>query len=454
MLQYLLLYATAGSAFIFVRSSGTGNIKTTPTIAAGDFQVSIDGAAFTNITTLPQEVPAGGGAVLLQISAAELTCKQCVVRCVDQTAPKEWDDQLIVFQTYGHASAKHSTLGWLTGDPFTRLGAPAGASISADIAGVQSDTNDIQTRIPASLTGGRMDSSVGAMQADVLTASALATDAVDEIADTVWTENVSAYGATSAGGYLTTIRTSVTTYLDATISSRLAASAYIVPPTSGQIAQEVWNTSLPGAFASGKAGFYLDAAVSSRLAASSYLAGPTSGQIAQEVWNTSLPGAFASGKAGFYLDAAVSSRLASASYVSGPTSGQIAQEVWNTSLPGSYAAGRAGFYLDTAVSSRATSGNVWDALLTDHLLAGSAGLRLYTTQSSGAIHGPVQLDLTQVVPMSNTAQTVGDALNAARADGFGRWELVGNELRLYGGDGTTLVRRFALDHARGPTRRV
>lgn len=72
-----------------------------------------------------------------------------------------------------------------TGDCFTRLGAPAGASVSADIAGVQSDTNDIQTRLPAALVGGRMDSSVGAAAANTLTASALATDAVNEIADGV-----------------------------------------------------------------------------------------------------------------------------------------------------------------------------------------------------------------------------------------------------------------------------
>ncbi len=61
-----------------------------------------------------------------------------------------------------------------TGDCFARLGAPAGASVSADIAGVQSDTNDIQTRIPAALVGGRMDSDVGAMQASVITNTAIA----------------------------------------------------------------------------------------------------------------------------------------------------------------------------------------------------------------------------------------------------------------------------------------
>lgn len=68
-----------------------------------------------------------------------------------------------------------------TGDNFARLGAPAGASVSADIAGVQSDTNDIQTRLPAALVGGRIDASVGAMAANTLTASALAADTVTEI---------------------------------------------------------------------------------------------------------------------------------------------------------------------------------------------------------------------------------------------------------------------------------
>ncbi len=85
-----------------------------------------------------------------------------------------------------------------SGDAFARLGAPAGASIAADIAtrlasasytapanatiaAIEADTQDIQSRLPAALVGGRMDSSVGAMAANTLTASALATDAVAEI---------------------------------------------------------------------------------------------------------------------------------------------------------------------------------------------------------------------------------------------------------------------------------
>lgn len=52
------------------------------------------------------------------------------------------------------------------------------AQTAGDIIG---DTNDIQSRLPAALVSGRMDASVGAMAANTLTASALASDAVTEI---------------------------------------------------------------------------------------------------------------------------------------------------------------------------------------------------------------------------------------------------------------------------------
>lgn len=51
-----------------------------------------------------------------------------------------------------------------TGDNFARLGAPAGASVSADIASVQSDTDDIQGRLPATLNAGRMRSDLEAIE--------------------------------------------------------------------------------------------------------------------------------------------------------------------------------------------------------------------------------------------------------------------------------------------------
>lgn len=74
-----------------------------------------------------------------------------------------------------------------TGDNFARLGAPAGASVSADIAAIEAQTDDIGAAgagltaitalLPAALVSGRIDASVGAMAANVLTATAINADA-------------------------------------------------------------------------------------------------------------------------------------------------------------------------------------------------------------------------------------------------------------------------------------
>lgn len=81
-----------------------------------------------------------------------------------------------------------------TGDSFARLGLPVGASVSADIAGIQADTDNVQARLPAVLVAGRLDSSVGAMAANVVTASSLATDAVQEIRDAVTDDIIDVQG--------------------------------------------------------------------------------------------------------------------------------------------------------------------------------------------------------------------------------------------------------------------
>ena len=64
------------------------------------------------------------------------------------------------------------------------------------------------------------------------------------------------------------------------------------------------------------------------------------------------------------------------------------------------------------------------------------------------------LDLTQAIPISNTAETIGDALNAARAQGFGKWVISGTTLTLYANDGTTSVKSFTLNSATNPTSRT
>jgi hypothetical protein len=65
-----------------------------------------------------------------------------------------------------------------------------------------------------------------------------------------------------------------------------------------------------------------------------------------------------------------------------------------------------------------------------------------------------QIDMSQSVPTSNTAHTIGDALNAARAYGFGKWVINGATLSLYASDNTTIIKTFTLDSGSYPTSRT
>lgn len=64
-------------------------------------------------------------------------------------------------------------------DGITRI--QSGLATAANVSAVETDTQDIQSRLPAALISGRIDATVGAMQTDVLTSTALAASAVTEI---------------------------------------------------------------------------------------------------------------------------------------------------------------------------------------------------------------------------------------------------------------------------------
>lgn len=63
------------------------------------------------------------------------------------------------------------------------------------------------------------------------------------------------------------------------------------------------------------------------------------------------------------------------------------------------------------------------------------------------------LDLTQTIPTANVDQTVGDAFNAARAYGFGKWAINGNNLEYYAPDNLTVIKSLALDNSYYPRSR-
>lgn len=76
-----------------------GSFKASPTIASGDFQVSKDGGAFANLSTLPAVDPAAGVAVKVTLSSTEMNADSVVFKGIDQTAAKEWADILVAIPT-------------------------------------------------------------------------------------------------------------------------------------------------------------------------------------------------------------------------------------------------------------------------------------------------------------------------------------------------------------------
>lgn len=75
-----------------------GNLKTNPTIAAGDFQISIDGGAYANLNTLPAAAPAGSASVTIVVSNTEAAVTNFLtIKGVDQTVPPEWSAYLRSF---------------------------------------------------------------------------------------------------------------------------------------------------------------------------------------------------------------------------------------------------------------------------------------------------------------------------------------------------------------------
>ena len=100
-----------------------------------------------------------------------------------------------------------------TGDNFARLGAPTGVSVSADIAAVQADTDNLQTRIPAALVGGRMDANLGAISTSATAADNLERSTLGIVTGTV-----------GAGSSTTSI-----------VTSALAPAAAVIDQYKGRI---------------------------------------------------------------------------------------------------------------------------------------------------------------------------------------------------------------------------
>src|ERR1035437_2474912 len=89
------------SAFIFYAGlpsvAGANIFKVNPTLAAADFNVSIDGGALAALGTTPAVTPAGGAMVKFSLAAGEMNGDNITIVCSDSDA--EWKDVIINIQT-------------------------------------------------------------------------------------------------------------------------------------------------------------------------------------------------------------------------------------------------------------------------------------------------------------------------------------------------------------------
>ena len=146
-----------GATFYFpLTDRGTEDFEATPvTFAAGDTKIIKDGAAAANSTNVP--VTETYGMYSLTLTATELECATAAITIVDQTGTKLWEDQALIIETYGNASARHQLdldASGLTVSDFTS----AAANINADhvwkrnVANV-CDSSDGDTKTFKSLLG-------------------------------------------------------------------------------------------------------------------------------------------------------------------------------------------------------------------------------------------------------------------------------------------------------------
>lgn len=139
-----------------------------------------------------------------------------------------------------------------TGDAYARLGAPAGASVSADVAAINAKTTNIPSS-PASttnITAGTITTVTN------LTNAPTAGDFTATMKTSIGTA-VAASAVASVTGSVGSVVGLTASNLDASVSSRLATSGYTSPPSTSSIASAVYTGAMTESYAAQGAGLTL-----------------------------------------------------------------------------------------------------------------------------------------------------------------------------------------------------
>lgn len=168
------------------------------TPATGDVKVSKDGGAAANIGTLPSAIAMGNGAIWqFTLTSTEMTAARVVITVAD-TATKAVEDQAIIIDTYGNASARYgfdlssATVALATGGITTSTfasGAIDAAAIASNAIGSAELASGAITS--ATFAAGAIDAS--AIATDAIGSAELAAGAATEIAAAVWDKTASSH---------------------------------------------------------------------------------------------------------------------------------------------------------------------------------------------------------------------------------------------------------------------
>lgn len=291
-----------------------------------------------------------------------------------------------------------------------------GTTLQAELDGIQADTEDIQTRLPAALVSGRIDASVGAMAAGVVTAAAIATDAID--ADALAADAVAEINAT--------VDTALSDYDAPTNAEMVAAFTEIKGAT--------WSSAtdtLEAIRDRGDAAWITATGFSTHSAADVWTSGtrtltantnlndPTAAAIADAVWDEVQSGHVTAGTFGRYLDAQVANVEADTQNI-------------QSRLPASLVSGR----IDASVGAMATDTLTAAALAADAVseiqsgLATSASISALNDISAADVatelatyDGPTNAEMVAAFTeiKGATWSSITDTLEAIRDRGDAAW---------------------------------
>lgn len=326
--------------------------------------------------------------------------------------------------TYGTNPSSASTFEVLaTDDWINRFADVRAVGGTAQTAGdLMADTNDIQARLPAALVGGRMDASVGAMASGVLTAAAIAADAITaaKVADGTIDAATFAAGAINAAAIAADAITAAKIADGAIDAATFAAGAITAAAiasdaiTDAKVASDVTIASVTGAVGS------VTGAVGSVTGAVGSVAsgGITAASFGAGAIDAAAIAANAIGASELAADAVaeIQSGLATAANlatVAGFLDTEIAAILADTNeLQTDWVdGGRLDLILDaaSAPSASVVADAVWDEALAGHLGAGTTGTALNAAGSAG---DPWSTSIPGAYGAGSAGKIVGDNLNA------------------------------------------